>query len=59
MIQVQQFGTGSSYDLEILHQCGKIVKIKSQKAFWANSYVCRIYRKKSGKESFCHPFECG
>ena len=53
MIQVQQFGTGSSYDLEILHQCGKIVKIKSQKVFWANSYV------KSGKEFFCHPFECG
>ena len=32
LVQVQQFGTGTRYELEILHQCGKRVKTKSQ--FW-------------------------
>ena len=34
--------------LEILHQCGKRVKTKSQKVLGANSYVCRSYRRKTG-----------
>ena len=33
MVQVQQFGTGTRYDLKILHQCGKSVKLKVRK-FW-------------------------
>ena len=36
------------YKLEILHQQGKRVKTKSQKA---NSYVCRSYRGKTGRGS--------
>ena len=36
--------------LEILHQCGKRVKTKSQKVLGANSYVCRSYRGKTGTE---------
>ena len=31
LVQVQQVGTGTSYGLEILHQCNKRVKAKSQK----------------------------
>ena len=30
MVQVQQFSTGISYSIEILQQCGKWVKTKSQ-----------------------------
>ena len=47
-VQVQKFGTGTRYKLEILHQCGKKVKSKSQKVCGANSYVCRSYREKTG-----------
>ena len=42
--QVQQFGTGTRYGLEIVHQFAKRVKTKSQKISGANSYVCRSYR---------------
>ena len=49
MIEVQQFGTGTRYGIEILHQCEKKVKTKSQKVLGANSYVCRsYYKEKSG-----------
>ena len=34
---------------EILHQFGKRVKTKSQKFLGTNSYVCRSYRKKTGR----------
>ena len=37
---------------EILHQCGKSVKTKSQKILAANSYVCRRYREKSSRGAF-------
>ena len=30
-----------SYDLEILHQCGKRVKTKGQKVLPAKSFICR------------------
>ena len=52
MVQVQYFGTVTSYKLEILHQSVKSVKIKSQKVSGANSYVCRIYRGKTGWGAF-------
>ena len=52
MVQVQYFGTGTRYKLEILHQSVKSVKIKSQKVSGANSYVCRIYRGKTGWGAF-------
>ena len=35
LVQVQKFGTDTSF--EILHQCGKKAKPKSQKALGANS----------------------
>ena len=55
-VQVQQFGTGTSYKLEILHQCSKRVKIKCQKVLGANSYVCRSYRGKTRRGGlFGHP----
>ena len=40
MVQVQSFGTGPRYKLEILHQSVERVKNKSQKVLGANSYVC-------------------
>ena len=46
-VQVQWFGTGTRYKLEILQQRGKRVKTKSQKVLEANSYVCRSYRRKT------------
>ena len=46
LIQVQQFGTGTRYDLEIFHQCDKRVKTKSQNVLGAKSNVCRSYRGK-------------
>ena len=49
LVQVEWFGTGTRYDLENLHQCGKKVKTKSQKVFGANSYISRSYRRKSGR----------
>ena len=38
--------TGTSYDLQILHQWGKYVKTKSQKVFGTSCHVCRSYRGK-------------
>ena len=32
--------------------CGKRVKTKSQKVLGNNSYICRIYRGKTGREDF-------
>ena len=56
LVQVQfKFGTSTRYGLEILHQCGKRVKIKSQKFSGANSYVCRSCRGKTGSESLFEP----
>ena len=34
----------------MLHQCGKMVKTKSQKYFGANFCVCRSYRGKTGRD---------
>ena len=42
-VKVQQFEAGTRYGLEILHQCGKRVKTKSQEVFGANSYVCIFF----------------
>ena len=47
LVQVQQFGTGTRYELWILHHCGKRVKTKNQKFLWVSSYVCRSYRRKN------------
>ena len=49
MARVELFGTSSRYGIEILHQCGKNIKNKSQKVFGANLYVCRSYRWKNGE----------
>ena len=38
-VQVQWFRTGTRYGLEILQQCGKRVKAKSQKVLRANTYI--------------------
>ena len=43
LVQVQKFGTATSYGLVVLYQSGKKVKTKSQKVFGANSYICRSY----------------
>ena len=48
MVEVQSFGTGTRYGLEILHQCGKRIKTKIQKALRIKSSVCRSYRGKTG-----------
>ena len=41
---------------EILHQCGKSVKTRSQKVFGAKSYVCRSYKEKAVRGYlFDHP----
>ena len=40
------------YKLEILHQSIKRVKTK---VLGANSYVCRSYRGKTGRDAFLHP----
>ena len=48
MVQVQQFGTGASHCLEILHQSDERVKTESQEVLTANSYVCISYRGKTG-----------
>ena len=47
LVQVQKFGIGTRYDLEILHQCGKRANL-----FGAKSYVCRSYREKTGRGAF-------
>ena len=55
LVEVQKFGTGTRYSLEILHQCGKRVNTKSQKVLGANSYICKSYRGKTGtRGAFCH-----
>ena len=48
LVQVHKFGTVTRYRLENLHQCGKMVKTKSQKDLLANSYICRSSRRKTG-----------
>ena len=55
MVQVQKFGTGTRYNLEILQKCDRRVEIKSEKVLEANSYVFRSYKGKSSKEPFCPP----
>ena len=51
LVQVQYFGTGTRYDLEILYKYGKRLKTKSQKVLWAKFYVYRSYRGKTGSPS--------
>ena len=50
--QNQKFGTSTRNKLEILHQCGKGVKVKSQKVLGTNSNVCRSYKGKTGRWTF-------
>ena len=38
--------TGTRYGLEILQQCGKRAKTRSQEVLGANSHVCKSYRGK-------------
>ena len=33
---------------QILHQCGKRIKTKSQNVLGAKSYICKSYRQKTG-----------
>ena len=46
MVQVQHLWTSIMYGLEILHQCGKSIKTKSQKVLEASFYVCKSSMKK-------------
>ena len=55
MVEVLKFGTGSRYDLEILHQRGKSVKTISQKVLGGKSYVCRSYRGKTASGGLFDP----
>ena len=48
LVQVQWFGTDTSYGFEISHQCCKRVKTKGQKVVGANSNVCGNNRGKTG-----------
>ena len=54
-------GLGSSghtlarYGLEILYQCDKRVRNKSQKVLRTNFYVCRSYRGKYGRREPFRP----
>ena len=48
LVQDQQIGIGTRYDLETLHKFGKKVETKCQRVLEANSYVCRSYRGKTG-----------
>ena len=41
LVQAQQFGTGTRYRLEYLHQWFKRVKSKSKRVLVANFYICR------------------
>ena len=41
LVQAQQFGTGTRYRLEFLHQWFKRVKSKSKRVLGSNFYVCR------------------
>ena len=47
LVQVEYFGTGTRYKLEILHQPVKRIKTKSQKVLVVNPYVCRSCRGKN------------
>ena len=47
--------TGTRYKLEILHQCGKRVKAKSQKVLGANPYVRKGTGEKQVKRTFLEP----
>ena len=42
------------YELEILHQCGKRVKTKSQMVFGVSFEVCRSCRGKTSRKDFLH-----
>ena len=55
LVQVQYFGTGTRYGLEVLHLCGKRVKTESQKYFGTNSNVYRSCRGKAGREALLSP----
>ena len=55
LVQVQYFGTGTTYKLEILHQSVERFKTKSQKVLGANSHVCRSYRGRPGRGAFLPP----
>ena len=59
LVQVQYFGTGTKYKLEIVYKSRKKVKTKSQKVLGANFYLCRSYRGKTGRGeeggTFCSP----
>ena len=44
LVKVQWLGTATRYGLEILHQCDKRIKNKSQNVWGANSYLYRSYR---------------
>ena len=50
-------GTGTRYDLEILHKCGKKVETKSQKILGSNPYIYRSYSRKTGRGPFCQGAE--
>ena len=52
LVEVQYFGIGTNYGLQMLLWCGKKVKTKSQKVLEASSYVCRSYRGKTGRGGF-------
>ena len=43
----------SGFDQKSLQQCSKRVKAERREVFKANSYVCRSYRGKTGRGSFC------
>ena len=55
LIQIQLHGTGTRYVLENLQQCGKSFKNKSHRILWANSYVFRSYKEKTGRRVFWTP----
>ena len=52
LVQVQYFETGTRYDREILHKCGKKVETESQKILRCNPFICRSYSGKIGREAF-------
>ena len=56
MVQVQHLWTSIMYGLEILHQCGKSIKTKSQKVLETSFYVCKSSMKKKlvGEELLFH-----
>ena len=52
MVQVQQFGTGARYGLDILHNSGKSVETKSQKICGTSSDICRSYKGNTSRVTF-------